>query len=39
MSVITVTDTAAERLKDLLDKEGKLDSHALRLKASARQGQ
>jgi len=32
MSVITVTDTAAERLKDLLDKEGKLTSHGLRMK-------
>lgn len=32
MSVITITETAAERLKDLLDKEGKLASHGLRMK-------
>jgi iron-sulfur cluster assembly protein len=30
--VIQVTPPAAERIRALLDKEGKLDSHALRLK-------
>jgi iron-sulfur cluster assembly protein len=30
--VIQVTRPAAERIRALLDKEGKLDSHALRLK-------
>ena len=32
MAVIEVTAPAAERIRDLLDKEGKLDSHGLRLK-------
>jgi iron-sulfur cluster assembly accessory protein len=32
MAVINVTPPAAERIRALLDKEGKLDSHALRLK-------
>lgn len=32
MAVLEVTKPAAERIRALLDKEGKLDSHALRLK-------
>jgi iron-sulfur cluster assembly protein len=32
MAVIEVTTPAAERIRALLDKEGKLESHALRLK-------
>lgn len=32
MAVIQVTLPAAERIRALLDKEGKLESHALRLK-------
>ena len=32
MALIEVTPPAAERIRALLDKEGKLDSHALRLK-------
>jgi iron-sulfur cluster assembly protein len=32
MALIDVTPPAAERIRALLDKEGKLDSHALRLK-------
>ncbi len=32
MPVIDVTDAAQSRIRDLLDKEGKLESHALRLK-------
>ena len=32
MALIEVTPPAAERIRDLLDKEGKLESHALRLK-------
>ena len=32
MAVIEVTAPAAERIRDLLDKEGKLASHGLRLK-------
>ena len=32
MAVIEVTPLAAERIRALLDKEGKLDSHGLRLK-------
>ncbi len=32
MAVIEVTTPAAERIRDLLDKEGKLASHGLRLK-------
>ena len=32
MSVVEVTQPAAERIRDLLEKEGKLESHGLRLK-------
>ena len=32
MALICVTDPAAERIRDLLDKEGKSESHGLRLK-------
>jgi len=32
MGLIEVTDVAAERIRELLEKEGKLESHALRLK-------
>jgi iron-sulfur cluster assembly protein len=32
MAVIEVTAPAAERIRDLLDKEGKRESHGLRLK-------
>ncbi len=32
MPVIDVTNAAQSRIRDLLDKEGKLESHALRLK-------
>jgi len=32
MAVINVTPPAAERIRDLLDKEGKLETHGLRLK-------
>ena len=32
MSVVTVTESAAQQIKRLLDQEGKLASHALRLK-------
>ena len=32
MPLIEVTDVARERIRGLLEKEGKLDSHALRLK-------
>jgi iron-sulfur cluster assembly accessory protein len=32
MAVIEVTAPAAERIRDLLDKEGKLETHGLRLK-------
>jgi iron-sulfur cluster assembly protein len=32
MALIEVTAPAAERIRDLLEKEGKLESHALRLK-------
>jgi iron-sulfur cluster assembly protein len=32
MAVIDVTAPAAERIRDLLDKEGKRESHGLRLK-------
>lgn len=32
MSLIDVTDTAAQQVKRLLDQEGKTDSHALRMK-------
>ena len=32
MPLIEVTDPAAERIRELLGKEGKLESHALRMK-------
>ncbi|MEE8508352.1 MAG: iron-sulfur cluster assembly accessory protein [Myxococcota bacterium] len=32
MALIEVTETAAERIRDLLEKEGKVESHGLRLK-------
>lgn len=32
MAIIDVTEAAQDRIRDLLDKDGKLDSHALRLK-------
>ncbi|MGI9430933.1 MAG: iron-sulfur cluster insertion protein ErpA [Myxococcota bacterium] len=32
MALIQVTETAAEQIKRLLDGEGKLDTHALRMK-------
>ena len=32
MSLIEVTEPAAERIRDLLEKEGKLDTHGLRMK-------
>ncbi len=32
MPLIEVTDSAADRIRDLLDKEGKADTHGLRLK-------
>jgi iron-sulfur cluster assembly protein len=32
MALIEVTETAAERIHDLLAKEGKLDTHGLRMK-------
>ena len=32
MALINVTDTAAERIRDLLDKDGKLATHGLRMK-------
>ncbi len=32
MAVVEVTDNAAERIRELLDKEGKGDTHALRMK-------
>ena len=32
MAVIEVTDSAAERIHHLLERDGKLESHALRLK-------
>jgi iron-sulfur cluster assembly accessory protein len=32
MSIINVTDSAAERIRDLLDRDGKLDSHGLRIR-------
>jgi iron-sulfur cluster assembly protein len=32
MPLIQVTETAADRIRDLLAKEGKLETHALRLK-------
>lgn len=32
MALIEVTEAARDRIRDLLEKDGKLDSHALRLK-------
>jgi iron-sulfur cluster assembly protein len=32
MAILDVTHAAQDRIRDLLDKDGKLDSHALRLK-------
>ncbi len=32
MALVNVTDAAADRIKALLDKEGKAESHALRMK-------
>lgn len=32
MALIEITETASERIHDLLEKEGKLDSHGLRMK-------
>ena len=32
MPLIEVTDTAAERIRELLDKEGKADTHGLRMR-------
>ncbi len=32
MPLIEVTDSAADRIRDLLEKEGKADTHGLRLK-------
>lgn len=32
MALIEVTEVAAERIRELLEKEGKLESHGLRLK-------
>ena len=32
MPVVDVTESAAERLKELLDREGKLSTHGLRMK-------
>jgi iron-sulfur cluster assembly protein len=32
MSLLNVTDSAAQQIKRLLDQEGKLDTHALRMK-------
>jgi len=32
MAIVDVTPAARDRIRDLLDKDGKLDSHALRLK-------
>jgi len=32
LALITVTETAAERIRDLLAKEGKLETHGLRMK-------
>jgi iron-sulfur cluster assembly protein len=32
MSLVTVTDSAAAQIKRLLDQDGKLDTHALRMK-------
>ena len=32
MALIEITETAAERIRDLLEKEGKQDTHGLRMK-------
>ena len=32
MAIVEVTDTARDRVRDLLDRDGKLESHGLRLK-------
>ena len=32
MALIEVTEVAAERIRDLLEKDGKVDSHGLRMK-------
>jgi len=32
MSLLQVTEAASDRIRDLLEKEGKLDTHGLRLK-------
>ncbi len=32
MAILEVTEAVRDRIRDLLDKDGKLDSHALRLK-------
>jgi iron-sulfur cluster assembly accessory protein len=32
MALIEVTESAAERIRELLDKEGKVDTHGLRMK-------
>jgi iron-sulfur cluster assembly protein len=32
MSLVNVTDSAAQQIKHLLDQEGKLETHALRMK-------
>jgi iron-sulfur cluster assembly protein len=32
MAILDVTQAAQDRIRDLLDKDGKLDTHALRLK-------
>lgn len=32
MAIVDVTEAAQDRIRDLLDKDGKQDSHALRLK-------
>lgn len=32
MSIVNVTESAAQQIKRLLDQEGKVDSHALRVK-------
>lgn len=32
MAILDVTEAARDRIRDLLDKDGKLDTHALRLK-------
>ena len=32
MALIEITETASDRIRELLEKEGKLDSHGLRMK-------